>query len=240
MGYKLLIIFIIWSGQCVGQNTQKAIFKNFTSNNIVKWETPIKHLETNPALPNNDSLLLVYNELLYGIVGVYIADKNNKAPDFLSKFYDAIVLLKEKPNLKSYYLAYSSAAIAYDMALNLYKIPFLANKSFSLAYAAVKQNSTNPVAWVILGNAKYYAPKVFGGDLNEALKFLKTANKLWEYLNQTKNNWLYINTMAWVGFINYKLSDYHEAKTIYIHILKMAPDFFWVKNELLPDVEKKL
>ncbi len=240
MGYKWLIIFIIWSVQGFGQNTKQAIFKNFTNNTIAEWEIPIKHLEKNPSLPTNDSLLLIYNELLYGITGFYIADKNNKAPDFLAKFYNAIELLTEKPNLKSYYLAYSSAAIAYDMVLNPYKIPFLANKSFSLAYAAVKQNSFNPVAWVILGNAKYHAPKVFGGNLNESLKFFKIASKLWEHQNQTKNNWLYINTMAWAGFINYKLTNYDEAKTIYTKILKTAPYFFWVKNELLPDVEKKL
>ncbi|MCD6367205.1 MAG: tetratricopeptide repeat protein [Bacteroidales bacterium] len=240
MSSRFLVFFLLLSWQGFGQYTQKEIFKNFTTNNITKWEAPIQNLANSPVLQNNDSLLLTYCNLLYGITGFYIAGKNKKAGTYLNQFFDAVSLLKLNPVLKSYYQTYSAAAIAYDMALRPYKIPFLANKSFSLAYAAIKTQPENPTAWVILGNAKYHAPALFGGNINEALKFFNTATTLWEHNRKTQDNWLYINTLAWQGFVNYKLGNFTEAKTIYTKVLKMAPNFFWVKNELLPDVEQKL
>ncbi len=239
MSGRFLVIFLLLSGQGFGQYTQENTFKDFATNHITKWEIPIKNLADLPDLQNNDSLLLTYCNLLYGITGFYIAEKNKTADSFLIKFFDAIDLLKIKPNLTSYYQTYSAAAIAYDMALRPYKIPFSAGKSFSLAYAAVKTTPENPTAWVILGNAKYHAPALFGGDMTEALKFFNTATTLWEHNRKTQYNWLYINTLAWQGFINYKLKNYQTAKTIYTKVLRIAPDFFWVKNELLPDVEQK-
>ncbi len=222
------------------QYSEEQIFSDFTNNKISNWEKPIRYLSNESGLKENDSLLLIYSELLYGITGFYIAGKNEKAETFLKDFFDAISLIKSKPALTSYYKSYLAAAIAYEMALHPYKIPFMASKSFSLAYAAVKQNTGNPVAWVILGNAKYHAPAFLGGNLHEALKFFNIATTLWEYNHHTKDNWLYVNTMAWKGFVNYKLKNFQEAKTIYETILKIAPDFFWVKNELFPDVEQKL
>ena len=239
MSGRFLVIFLLLSGQGFGQYTQEETLKDFTTNHIAKWEIPIKNLADSPELQNNDSLLLTYCNLLYGITGFYIAEKNEKSDIVLSQFFDAIALLKTKPNLTSYYQTYSAAAIAYDMALRPYKIPFSAGKSFSLAYAAVKTNPENPTAWVILGNAKYHAPALFGGNMTEALKFFNTATTLWEHNRKTQNNWLYINTLAWQGFINYKLGNYQVAKAIYTKVLRMAPDFFWVKNELLPDVGQK-
>ncbi len=233
-------LLLTFSEITLAQYSDRQIFSDFITNNIAEWEKPIRNLENNPKLSNNDSLLLTYSELLYGITGFYIAGKNKKAGAYLNQFFDAVSLLELNPALKSYYQTYSAAAIAYDMALHPYKIPFSATKSFSLAYAAVKQDAGNPVAWVILGNAKYHAPALFGGNLNEAFKFFNTAIALWKYNKQTKNNWLYINTMAWKGFICYKQANYQQAKTIYLQILLLAPDFFWVKNELLPDVNRKL
>ena len=246
--HKLLIVkfflvgFLLLTSSeiTLSQYTDEQIFSDFTTNHIANWETPIKSLANSPELQDNDSLLLTYCNLLYGITGFYIAGKNTKSDIVLTQFFDAVAMLKAKPKLASYYQTYLAAAIAYDMALRPYKMPFEAGKSFSLAYKATKTNHGNPVAWVILGNAKYYAPALFGGNLTESLKFFNTAIALWKYQNNTENNWLYINTMAWGGFVNYKLRNFDKAKAIYQEILKTAPDFFWVKNELLPDVKRKL
>jgi len=241
MYIRYLVIFFLFLKQGYAQHySQKTIFASFVSGNIEEWEKPIIHLENASDLFVNDSLLLTYCNLLYGITGNYIAQENDDAKKFLSKFNNAIAQLKKKTVLKSYYQSYSAAAAAYDMALYLYKIPFRANTSLSYAYAAVKTDATNPIAWVVLGNAKYYAPTIFGGDKKKALIFFYMATKLWEYNKQTDYNWMYINTMAWEGFINYQLGNFRKAKTIYNETLKIAPEFFWIKNELLPDLENKI
>lgn len=230
----------ILSGTVHTQNISSIIFDDFISGNISNWELPIETLKTNPNLTTNDSLLLTYTNMLYGLTGYYITNHNDKATYYLTKYNNAVELLENKPTLLSWYYAYKAANIAYQIAIHPYKAPFLGKRSLDLAFMAVQTDITNPDAWIILANAKFHAPHMMGGDKKEALKFFHTATVLWQTKGKTMFNWSYINTMAWEGFVNYKLGNYSEAKAIYTKILDIATNFFWVKDELMPDVMAKL
>jgi len=56
----------------------------------------------------------------------------------------------------------------------------------------------------------------------------------------TACNWRYLNTMVLLGQTLEKTEDYKGAREAYLIALRKEPGFQWVRDELLPAVEKKI
>ena len=136
--------------------------------------------------------------------------------------------------------AYKSAFNSFKIGTSLYKAPFLGFKSIKLAHVSQKLNPDNFFAYVQLGNIDFYLPYYFGGDKLEALNYYLKAQKLLEKdMKFNAEDWNYISILVLIGQCYYYLDDYESSKNYYDRILNIAPNFYYVKNELYPKITGK-
>ena len=89
------------------------------------------------------------------------------------------------------------------------------------------------------GNSAYFTPAILGGNKEEAFRFYEMARDWLADEHKKECNWLYFNQWAWSGRIYADAKDYQNAHRIFIEILKEKPNFKWVKEDLLPALEKR-
>jgi tetratricopeptide (TPR) repeat protein len=133
-----------------------------------------------------------------------------------------------------------SAVYGLQLGYSPWKGMFLGPKSGSLMAKALKENPTSPLIWKLYANSKFHTPESFGGDIKEAITAYEKAVKLYEEDPAgIKNNWFYIDTMAFLGQAFMKTGETSKAVDVYEKALAFEPEFSWVKYSLLPAAKKK-
>ena len=56
--------------------------------------------------------------------------------------------------------------------------------------------------------------------------------------DNVSNDWLYLDTYAWLGIALNKQGQKEKAKEVFEEVLIIEPDFSWVKYSLLPGLDK--
>jgi tetratricopeptide (TPR) repeat protein len=115
---------------------------------------------------------------------------------------------------------------------------YLGGKSSSLIEEALKAKPNAPMINKIYAGSKLFTPEMFGGDVNVSIKHFEKAIARYE-LDSTLmlNNWLYLDTHAFLGIAYKKVGKIDEAISLYQKILKVEPAYAWVNNVLLPSAE---
>ncbi len=91
-----------------------------------------------------------------------------------------------------------------------------------------------------LGRKVNHAPVMFGGDKEEGLIFFEKAITQMEATQgATVNNWFYSNLLTLLARYYEERKEYVKAGETYRKILRVEPNFTWVKNELYPEFQKK-
>jgi tetratricopeptide (TPR) repeat protein len=113
-----------------------------------------------------------------------------------------------------------------------------AQASISRAY---KNDPDNPRVALQKGVSALFAPKMFGGGLAKAEKQLRSAAELFEKEPADKPwpNWGRLDTLAWLGQVLKAKGDIEGARNAYNQSLALDPDFAWVRDSLLPAVDRK-
>lgn len=186
--------------------------------------------------PKNDSLR--YN-LALAQFGLMNATLRTKDEDTFDEYYDKalkhIETLIDKNKKWSEPPALLSALYGIKMGYSPMQGMFLGSKSNSLVSKAKQLNPNSPFAWKVYANSKYFTPETFGGDLDEAITAYKKSIQLYEATpTQLKNNWFYLDALAFLGQAYVKKNNKEEAIATYEKALKAEPNFGWVKNALLP------
>jgi tetratricopeptide (TPR) repeat protein len=84
---------------------------------------------------------------------------------------------------------------------------------------------------------------MFGGSKEDAMKNFSKAVSLFEReenIDSLSPNWGYLESLAWLGRANTALENYETALYAYNKALNVEPNFMWVKNNLLPNLKKKM
>lgn len=82
---------------------------------------------------------------------------------------------------------------------------------------------------------------MFGGNISEAIHCYKKGVKLYEKKpGDHKNEWQYINALAWLGNAYAKNEQYDKALKTYEKALEVEPGFNWVKYDLMKNLKEKL
>lgn len=219
---------------------QKAdINQSFISGRMDKWEVAMNTLAVKTSLSNQQKLELV--SYYYGYIGYSLGIKNkDKAKIYIEKG-DAIIddLIATYPTAEAY--AFKGAFVGFRIGLNPLKAPFLGQSSNTYVNKALAINPSSIQANIEKANILYYSPSAFGGDKTEAKRYYNKAISLFESNPKlTPDNWLYLNLLTKVAQINTDEKKYNNAKIIYEKILKLKPNYLYVKNELYPQLLKKL
>lgn len=99
----------------------------------------------------------------------------------------------------------------------------------------------NPRVWIIDGTSDFFAPSMFGGDKERALRKFKNAARLAEQESiddPLAPDWGHAEAYAWTGLAHMEAERYEKARTAFEKALALDSDFGWVKYGLLPRLEK--
>ena len=106
---------------------------------------------------------------------------------------------------------------------------------------AKKHEPNNPRVWIIDGTSDFYAPSMFGGDKEQALKKFKKAARLAEQASTEDPlmpSWGHAEAHAWIGVTHMNAERYTEARAAFETALDLNPDYGWVKHVLLPKTKR--
>lgn len=247
---KRIVRFVIIAGLILINSTAKSqtvdayrcqIYRCYLSGNMKGWLQTLKVMERQYAKAKEDILLMEIIRTQYGYIPFAISsNKKDEAAVMLETAFDNLdSYLIRHPNSAEAY-AIKSSFYGYSIGINSYKAPFLGLKSNGALEHAMKLDAKNP--WVLLekANALHYIPKIFGGDPEAAIKLYRLAIDGIARNGETDCSWNYLNAYVNLAFCYIKIKHYRDAMHTYELVLAIAPDFKWVKDELIPKLQLKM
>ena len=238
--YLLILIFSMFCSANLMADHKSVTYQAFITNHMDRWKTEID--EMNAQKNKSNEFLLELLNYQYGYIAWCVGNKKSEqAEKYLDLAEKNVEILAKASYKPSYVNAYKSAFYGYRIGLNKFKAPFLGGKSVDCARLAMKQDDKNPYGYLQYGNSQYFMPAVFGGSKTVALVYFKKAEALMELdREQIIGDWNYLSLLTYIGQAYTAIKNYESAKFYYQKILAIEPGYTWVKNELLPDVLKKM
>jgi len=201
------------------------------------WEASVAQQQTAYDKTKTNEALFSLAATQYGLLNATMKDSDEELFD---KYIDAaetnLDKLIEAGHKSAESKAMLSALTGLSIAYSSWKGMFLGPKSASLIDEAMEEAPNSALVRKLHGNYLYFTPEMWGGDKVAALTEYKKAVALFEK-EDTKNNWLYFDTLAWLGIALTQQGEKAQAKEVYVKALAAEPDFQWVKYGLLPDVQ---
>jgi tetratricopeptide (TPR) repeat protein len=234
-----LLLLILISVQ-LKASYRSEIYNAYISNEMELWKDVIDRMDALKG--KTDEILLELVNYQYGYIAYCIGyNKKDEAGKYLELAQKNIKLLEKGNYDQSTINAYKSAFYGFRIGLNSIVAPVIGIKSIESARKAVELDPENYFGYVQLGNIEFYMPSVFGGSKKEALGYYLKAKELMEINPEnTLKNWNYLSLLLVIGQSHYYLQDYASARKVYEMILELEPGFLYVRNELLPEVMKKI
>ena len=238
--YLTLIIVLLVGSMSIYASNKSEIYKAYISSDMNRWKKTIDEMNRQQS-KNNDFRLELLN-YQYGYIAWCIGNKKyGVAESYIELGEKNIQVLEKTSAYISQINAYKSAFYGYRIGLNKLKAPFIGPKSVECAKLAIKQDVNNPYGYIQYANSQFYMPPVFGGSKKMALVYYTKAKNLMER-NQHKNteDWNYLSLLTMIVKSYSELKDWNNAKSQCEKILKLEPDYLWVKKELYPEILKKI
>lgn len=229
-------------GQGITANHQQRLLQSFKSGDMTDWVRVIEGLKGEYKKTQSNYILYDLTHAQYGYIGYLIGAKQTKqARQVLAEAEANIDLLLNSHPRNANALAIKGALVAYNISLSPLKAPFLGPRSMALIDESISIDPNAAQALIEKGNAAHYAPSMFGGNPIEAIRFYTKAIYTLENQNSDNNQstWLYLNTQVQLALAFEKAKQIDNAKKTYLNILKIAPDFKWVRDELYPQFQQR-
>ena len=238
--YLILLILLLFGFLSIYASNKTEIYKAYISNDMNLWKKTIDEMNQQKSKSNDFRLELINYQ--YGYIAWCIGNKKYKiAETYIELGEKSIHILEKTGSYASSVNAYNSAFYGYRIGLNLLKAPFFGPKSVECAKLSIKQDTNSPYGYIQYANSQFYMPSVFGGSKKIALDYYTKAKNLMERNpNEAIEDWNYLSLLSMIAKTYTALKDFNQAKLYYEKILKIEPDFLWVKNELYPELLKKI
>lgn len=236
----IAILIFLSSLTALKAGEKPEIYDAYIHNNMAKWKTVLVRMESEKRTDSEYMLELVNYQ--YGYIAWCIGNKrHDEARLYLRKAEALVDLLERDPSNSSKVNSYRSAFYGYKIGLNRFIAPVAGLSSINCANAAVEADKNDPFGYVQCGNIQFYMPQVFGGSKKKALAYFLQARKLMEN-DQVKirDDWNYLSLLVIIAQSYSYLEDYKSSVACMDEILRIAPDFAWIRNELYPEVLKKM
>lgn len=237
----LLFSFFIQNQKEIHSQEVCPLYTAYISGDMQLWKTSMLQMEKKYSEEDNAEQLYKTVMAQYGYIAYAIGvEKSEEAKTVLKRALQNLDKLEKLNYHASELHALRGALLAFKIALNPYLAPVVGPNAENNIKLAVKLNPKNPTAWVETGNMKYHLPAILGGSYDAAQDAYSKAVSHFEANNAKKCNWLYLNSLAWLGKSYETDGKLHEAKLVYQKALEIEPDFTWVKNDLYPGLLRKM
>lgn len=165
----------------------------------------------------------------YGFAAYMVDRYPDEALPYLNRFRSHITSL-ESALTPARHATYLSAAYAYTFKLNNTRLLSCALRSYRLAHRAVTLAPNDPLALTLLGNVYFYAPTILGGDKRRALHYFTQADSLMQSEPEARLLWNYPALRLCIAQCYEKTGDTKQAAAAYEELLRLYPDFQYVKT----------
>ena len=243
--FPILLYLIMGFDQLMGQDLgefKQLVSTGYATGNQAMWESGLRGLkELNASQP---SYLVQYEILLaeYGLIGFILSQegKKSQASTQLEKTLNLANSYAKKYPQKGELKAILGGLYGLKIGLSPVKGMYLGPRSLKYLSQATEMSPSHPLVWIEMANAKYHTPSLFGGDMEKAQKYFQKGVLLFEKEDKKPNSWVYLHALVWEGKAHEELGQLEAARTCYTKALTLRPDFIWVKEELLPQIEAKI
>ena len=239
----ILIICISFHSPTISQSTYTSrIYNAYLEGDMQEWLSIIEQMEDESKSADDIELLYELGVLKYGYIAYCIGnERKDEAEDYIDSVLDDIEYMNEMdPEFGKQY-SLKGAINGFRIKLNPFKAIYLGPRSMKDIERAIDLDPESAPAWLEMANSEYYRPSVFGGDKVKAIETYKKSIQYFEKDSlQNKECWHYLSAMITLAKA-YELTDQALlALKQYEKILSVAPDFVWVRDELYPDLVKKI
>jgi len=220
---------------------QQIFYKAYTTNNISLWEIGIQQLQQSYQQSKEPSLLLAIARAESGLVGTCMGNKDSDQAEKVADMAEAHLLevlesIEDNADANALY----GGILGMQISFSPMKGMWLGPKSSKYILKALKLEADNPIAWHQQASSYLHTPAMFGGDVAKAVENFKQAVASYEKSGESLDyNWEYLNTLTWLGIAYMKNNSVDEGIASFKKCLEIAPDFGWVKHQLLPSAEKR-
>ncbi len=219
---------------------RSVVYNAYINNNMDRWQSVMERM--NSLEDKNNNLILELVNYQYGYIGYCLRlNKKKEAREYLDFLQENISLLEKQHFRLSTINAYKSAICGFRMELNILTVPFNGIQSIRYAKLALELDSNNYLAYIQNGNVQIHMPASAGGSMKLGLdNYFKAREILEKDPDNIKENWNYINLLIDIAQTYCFLKDFLSAKDVYDYILQLEPDFIYVRDDLYPDLLKKM
>lgn len=241
MKYCLSLIILLGSCSLHAQQYRSVFYQAYMHEQMDIWKKTMEQMEQEYRHTSDADLLYELLEAEYGYMAFLVSWKRKQeAEKVLNSAEKHMAQLRERGLEDARVLSIKGAFFGYQIMLDPLKAPSLGKKSMEAIDQAMKLDPHEPQVWLQKANADYYRPAIFGGSKRKAVPSYERAAKLFESSPEyTRDNWVYLNCLAGLGIAYENTRKYSEAGEVYRKILKLAPSFKWVKEDLYPKFQEK-
>lgn len=235
----LLLLFVFWRMELFA-NYRSEVYYAYVNNKMELWKNVIDRMNQVPDKSNEFILELVNYQ--YGYIGYCLGyDKKNEAKKYLELAQKNITFLEKQNYRLSLVNSYNAAFCGFRMGINLLSVPQNGFKSIEYAKKAIELDNQNYLGYVQYGNIQFYMPRTFGGSKKEGIAYYLKAKEILEKDKKSlEEDWNYLSVLLVIGQSYTYLEDFISAKAVYDYILRREPDFTYVRDELYPELMKKM
>lgn len=254
-----LLLGLVWSVQPLPLHAQSTESSNSTRTLLLDAKTTLDHGARTSSIDSLKKARTLFKQAVgdgehQALAHYYAALANVRIMNQLPEepedrrdriVDDAITHLKEATTLRPKMAdawALLTSCYGQKMGLHPMKGRTLNPKSKKAMKKAQNLAPNNPRVWLISGRQDYFTPKMFGGDKEQGLKKFEKAARLAEQEtveDPLQPSWGHAEAYAWIGYAHMEAERYDEARTAFDKALEITPDYAFVKNVLLPKLEKK-
>ena len=236
----IILLMLIICGSELNASYRSEVYNAYVTNKMELWKNVIDRMNAIPDKSNEFILELVNYQ--YGYIGYCLGyDKKDEARLYLELAQKNIDYLEKQKFRLATVNAYNAAFCGFRIGINILSVPQNGFKSIEYAKKAIELDSGNYLGYVQYGNIQFYMPRTFGGSKKEGITYYIRAKEILEKdKNGLKDDWNYLSVLLIIGQSHTYLEDFNSAKAVYDYILRREPDFTYVRDELYPELMKKM
>jgi tetratricopeptide (TPR) repeat protein len=236
-----MILFICCISSAFGQSELDQMSRNaYLKTSETLWERTVMSAHQQYQKTDQVDDLFQWTVSQYALLNSTMSNKNQELFDrHVEQFDDNVDVLFDLDYRVAETKALAAAISGLKIAYAPWKGMILGPKSGFYMDEAVSGEPESALVNKLMGNYLFFTPEMWGGDLEGAIEYYQQSVKAFEKEGRTYE-WMYLDTLAWLGQALYRQGEYNQAIAVYEKALQAAPEFVWVKTVLLPAAEVEL
>lgn len=238
--FSLFILPFAADGSIAHETFRNMIYKAYVEDRMNLWENTLENMIFEYRQHPTHELLYDIVLAKYGLTGYYLGTgKEDEGAKMLDSAEEWLIRLEKTGNHTADAKLFRAAFNAFRITLRPIRATRLGPASNRLINDALDLEPNNPHAHLEKGNMLFYAPVVFGGSKRKSIEHYAKAVELFGKSLPSNQRWLYLSTLVSLANAYQETGDTESAIKTFRKALSFEPEFKWVRDELLPELESQ-